>query len=360
MRVVLICSQGTELSKLELGNGLGYVPIELARDFHPVKDVVALFSLIKVLRRYQFDIVHSTTPKAGLLTAIGAFIYRVPVRLHTFTGQRWATLGGLIGWVTRISDKVIALLNTRCYADSASQRELLIREKIVPAKKIGIIGKGSLAGVDLDRFSRAKWGSSAVETKRNLSISQNSKVILFIGRITGDKGIAELLGAFGQLSNIDYDVDLVLLGPVDREYGRVFSGASSPVATNPRTHCIGYTDCPERYLAIADVLCLPSYREGFGTVVIEAAAMGVPTVGTRITGLCDAIADGTTGILVPPRDESGLFTALKQLLDEPELLSTLGAAARARCASEFDAQVINHALLNEYAHLLKRYLSDKG
>lgn len=358
VRVVLICSQGPELSKLRVGNGLSYVPIELAREFHPVKDVVALWSLIKVFRRYRFSIVHSTTPKAGLLTAIGAFICRVPVRLHTFTGQRWSTLSGLIGWFSRISDKAIALLNTRCYADSASQRELLIRRKIVPAKKIAVVAKGSLAGVDLDRFDREKWTNTAAETKRSLFINQNSKVILFIGRITEDKGIAELLAAFSRLSK-DYDVDLVLLGPIDRDYGRVFADASDFAATNPKVHWIGYTDCPERYLAVADVLCLPSYREGFGTVVIEAAAMGVPTVGTRITGLCDAVTDGKTGILVPPRSEKDLFSALKQLLDDPELLSTLGAAARARCVREFDARVVNHALVEEYAYLLQQNLREK-
>jgi len=359
MQVALICSEGPELSNVRFGAGLSYVAVDLARDFSPAKDLVALFLLIRIFRQYRFAIVHSTTPKAGLLTAISGFICRVPVRLHTFTGQRWATLKGAMHWLSRISDKVIARLNTCCYADSVSQRELLIRKKIVPARKIGVIGKGSLAGVDLDRFSRAKWASSAAETRRNLSISDSSKVILFIGRITGDKGIGELLSAFGQLSNLDYDADLVLLGPLDPDYEGIFSHASRPTATNPRIHYLGYRDCPERYLAITDVLCLPSYREGFGTVVIEAAAMAVPTVGTKITGLCDAIVDGVTGILVPPRNETALFNALRRLLENPELLSKLGSEARARCITDFDAKLINCGLLDEYARLLQHHFSRK-
>lgn len=354
MKVVLVSSDGPELSEIDIGRGLSHEIVEIPRSLHPLKDFAAFVRLIKVFHKHKFDIVHSTTPKSGLLSAIASFIVRVPLRFHTWTGQPWVTLKGHMRLGSRLADKIIGTLNTRCYADSESQRQFLVSEKIIAPEKIDVLCHGSLAGVDLDRFDPERWSSSAKQQiKRECSIHPASKVLIFIGRVTRDKGILELISAFRELLNLGYNVDLLMVGPYDQDCGGRDSIDFADIEQCSNIHYEGYTECPERYLAISDIFCLPSYREGFGTTVIEAAAMGIPTVGTRINGLIDAVLDGETGILVPPRDNCVLLAALKRLLDHPDELTRMGNAARRRCFQHFDANQVNQKVAEEYLNLLK-------
>jgi glycosyltransferase involved in cell wall biosynthesis len=335
------------------GSGLEYHCIDIPRSIQPMKDVMALIRLFKFFQKNTFDIVHSTTPKAGLLSALAGKMAGVPIRLHTWTGQQWVTMKGPKRFISRIADRLIGVLNTRCYADSHSQMRFLVQEGIVDKNKIAVIGENSLSGVDLKRFDPPKWSPEKKQKIRHeLSISATSKVIIFVGRIAKDKGIQELIGAFETLLSRGYELDLVLVGPLDQERGGDATVSAAELRKYARVHLTGYTASPEYYLSIADIFCLPSYREGFGTVVIEAAAMGLPAVGTNINGLVDAIVDGETGILVPPRDESALMTAMQRLLDEPELLMKMGQNARRRCVQNFSSEIINRALAMEYERLL--------
>lgn len=355
MNVVLISSDGQELSKIKTGLGLSHEVVEIPRSLSPLKDIIALIKLIKIFRKYKFDIVHSITPKAGLLSAIASFIARVPVRLHTWTGQRWVTLKGPMRWFSRFADRVIGILNTRCYADSQSQRWFLINERIIAPEKISVIGYGSLAGVDLNRFDPEQWTVSAKrQLKQELSIKPDSKVLIFIGRVTRDKGIFELLSAFRELLILGYDADLLIVGPFDQNCGGIGTINMDDLKQSPRIHYIEYAESPERYLGISDILCLPSYREGFSTVVIQAAAMGIPTIGTDISGIVDPVVDGVTGILVPPYDDKSLLRALKQLLDDTNLAYRMGKAARQRCVQQFNADIVNKKMAEEYMRLLRR------
>lgn len=354
MQVFLVSSAGSEWSQVRTGKGLSVEIIHIPRSFSPGQDFIALIRLTLFFMKHRFDIVHSTTPKAGLLTALAAFVTGIPVRLHTFTGQPWVTLKGAMRWAARAADKLIGALDTRCYADSCSQARFLVSEGIVDSQKIGVIGHGSLAGVDMERFNPDRWSlAMKQDIRQDLAISRTATVIVFIGRISPDKGICELIAAFDELLRRDYDADLLLVGPHDRDCGGVSSLDLKSAGESSRIHTTGYTECPERYLAIADIFCLPSYREGFGTVVIEAAAMGLPTVGTAIYGLTDAVVDGETGLLVPPRDECALLGALKNLLDDPDRRQALGRAARERCSAHFAAGIVNETVAREYLHLLR-------
>jgi|WetSurMetagenome_2_1015567.scaffolds.fasta_scaffold00106_22 glycosyltransferase involved in cell wall biosynthesis len=355
MDVCVICSAGHELSRFDFSGSLHYECVEIHRSISIWHDLTALVRLFRIFRKYGFVLVHSTTPKAGLLTAIAGFFAAVPIRLHTFTGQAWVNKRGAVRYISRLSDKVIALLNTKCYADSRSQLEFLVKEGIVPQNKIDVIGAGSLAGVDLDRFNPDLWTQEEKRRLRaGLGIADESRLLIFIGRITGDKGIIELTEAFNLLLRDNYNVDLLLLGPLDRDCGGLESMSTDYNFNSDRIHYTGYDDCPEKYLAISDILCLPSYREGFGTVVIEAAAMGVPCVGTDIYGLKDSIIDGHTGVLVPPRNVEALKDALRHILDNPDLLMQLGVNARKRVVEEFDSRTINQMTAQEYECLLEK------
>jgi glycosyltransferase involved in cell wall biosynthesis len=207
--------------------------------------------------------------------------------------------------------------------------------------------------VDLERFNASRFSEqNRAQTKGELGIPVDAPILLFVGRITGDKGVRELLAAFRELKQTGSRAHLVFVGPFDAERSVGNEITSSNIDEIPDTHAVGYTEQPEIYMAIADILCLPSYREGFGTVVIEAAAMSVPTVGTDIYGLSDAVVNGETGMLVPPRDSTALMQALSSLLDDPARCDAMGAAGRRRAEKLFDAKQVNERVIAEYRRLL--------
>jgi glycosyltransferase involved in cell wall biosynthesis len=353
--ITVVASDDELSAKISELQGVAYMPINISRNISPVSDLVSLFRLYRAFRACRFDIIHSTTPKAGLLCSIAGFLSRVPVRVHTFTGQPWVTMTGIKRGILKCCDKVIGVLNTHCYADSYSQREFLVDQKIVRPKKLTVIGSGSLAGVDLARFSRSRYSLEHNDSlKRELNISGEARVILFVGRITQDKGIQELIDAFQVLALNDDTLHLILVGPFE-ENGKKVVGSVTGSVVSSRIHSVGFSDEPEKYMAISDVLCLPSYREGFGTVVIEAAAMGVPTVGTDIYGLSDAVVDGVTGILVPPRSSQALVNSLESMLSNDRARSCMADNAFARANTDFDSVKCATLLLNEYKRLLNEH-----
>ncbi|MDD5240759.1 MAG: glycosyltransferase family 4 protein [Sulfuricella sp.] len=329
-------------------SGVHFHAIEIPRKMSPLADLRALVALYRFFRQGRFDVVHSVTSKAGLLCAIAAMAARVPTRLHTFIGQPWAGLSGAIKWIFKACDWLIARLNTQCYADSESQRAFLVAEGIADNVHIKILGAGSIAGVNLSRFEAGRFEKKLI--KAELSIPIGAQVIVFIGRITREKGIVELVAAFNLLSQKGFNnVFLLLVGPFESD-SHLPEATENDLERNPHIRVAGYTDTPEKYLAAADLFCLPSYREGFGSVVVEAAAMGVPTVATRVVGLVDAVVENETGLLVPPKDANALAEALARLLGNPQLRRELGMAAQARARALFDSAVVNRLVLNEYAN----------
>ena len=349
--LALVSSSGPELDELCSSLPVRCFAIPMVRKTSPMLDLRALLALTRYFRRERFDIVHSSTPKAGLLTALAGRAAHIPVRIHTYTGQVWVELHGLMRWMTRESDKLIARLNTHCYADSYSQRNFLVDERIVDAQRISVLGEGSLSGVDLERFDPTLPTWRRAETRKRLGLAETSVVIIFVGRVTRDKGVTELIEAFRTLQQRYKDIDLVLAGPYESIRDTLPTGSLKELSTNTHIHSVGFASRPEEYLAIADVFCLPSYREGFGSVVIEAGAMNLPSVATRVTGLVDSVVDGETAILVPPKDAIALARALKEMIESADLRHQMGRAARQWVVQHFDAAVINRAVVDEYFRL---------
>ena len=354
--VTLVSSSGQEVSLLTGIPGIRFYHVEIPRKISLKHDLLALWELFKLFHRERYDIVHSATPKAGMLTAMAAYLARIPVRLHTFTGQPWMEMHGILRYVAKIGDKVTASLNTQCYADSFSQREFIIEEQVATSKQIRVIGAGSLAGVDLHRFNPEAWATRKDSILADLGINPGAKVITFIGRLTKDKGIDELVMAFVSLRNSGLECVLLLVGPKETDWSRLSINVRYIIENNSGIHCVGYSSEPERYLAVTDIFCLPSYREGFGNVVIEAAAMGVPSVGTDIVGLRDAVVDGVTGLLVAPKDVDALIKGLEKLLDNPQMRLEMSQRAISRVRHEFDSTIVSAEILNEYDRLARRYL----
>ncbi|AWM93521.1 glycosyltransferase family 1 protein [Pseudomonas sp. 31-12] len=348
MAVTVITSRDEMSDELTKNKSLTYVPVNIEREINLIKDFLSLVALIRTFRKNKFDIIHSTTPKAGLLCAIAGVFSGTKIRLHTFTGQPWATMSGVKRSILKLCDRIIGLLNTHCYADSESQKNFLVSSGIIKREKISVIGAGSIAGIDLNRFDPSRYTSEQLSMLRDdLHIPELGKILLFVGRITPEKGIKELVSAFAEIVNKDSNIFLVFVGPFESS-GKNIVEQVTDVSVRKNIKIVGYSDEPEKYMALADLLCLPSYREGFGTVVIEAAAMGTPTIGTDIYGLSDAIVDGKTGVLVPVRDSVALETAILSTLNNAPLMSAMGTAARDRACSDFGANICSDLLINEY------------
>lgn len=351
--VTLITSAGEELNRVNFGPRLRHLEVEIPRKLRPWRDLMALIKLVRIFRSERFDIVHSTTPKAGLLCAIGGVLARVPIRLHTFTGQTWVTLNGIMREVAKLADRIIGSLCTHCYADSHSQMRFLIQQGIVASEKISVIGSGSLAGIDLQRFDPERFSKHhRVDLKSHLGIYNSNPLLIFVGRVCKDKGVWELLEALEILRGEGKQTELLLLGPFDASGAEDLKALEQKIGELSNVHFLGYVKRPEEFLAISDIMCLPSYREGFGTVVLEAAALRVPTVGSAIYGLSDAIVDGETGLLAPPKDAPALAKVISKLLDNPELRENMSDAARRRCVEEFDDEKVSANLIDAYVHWL--------
>jgi glycosyltransferase involved in cell wall biosynthesis len=328
----------------------------IEREIAPFADVAGLVQLTRILRRGGYSAVHSLTPKAGLLTAIAAFAARVPVRLHTYTGQVWATRKGARRRFLKAFDVLIAKLDTHVLADSLSQRDFLRSEGVLARDQGIVLAKGSVCGVDAERFRPDDAARTSVRAA--LGIAPDALVFLFVGRLTHDKGVLDLAHAFSRLALLRENTFLVLVGP---DEDGTSAGIREACATcGARVRFVGYTQDPERYMAASDVFCLPSHREGFGSVVVEAAAAGLPAIGSRIYGIVDAIEDGRTGLLVEPANPGDLAAAMQRLADDAVFRQSLGKAARERALKDFSQAALTGALLEFYGSVLHASGSRRG
>ncbi|MDD5298967.1 MAG: glycosyltransferase family 4 protein [Gallionella sp.] len=327
-----------------------FIPLAIERKASPWRDMLALVQLVILFRRERFDLVHSIMPKTGFLSMLAAWLAGVPHRVHTFTGQVWASKRGLKRRIFKSFDKLIVLFATHIIVDSPSQRDFLAAEGVLPQGKGIVIGHGSICGVDAQRFHPDTQLRDAVRTE--LDISSDQTVILFLGRLNRDKGMLDLAVAFADIAAQHNDIILVLVGAEeDVPFTRIQEICG---AHRDRLRRVTFTPNPERYMAAADIFCLPSYREGFGQVIIEAGASGVPSVASRIYGITDAIEDGQTGLLFPAGDVAALTQALLKLIANRELRQKMGEAARVRALELFPSQKITREVLALYSGLLCR------
>lgn len=316
---------------------LGFVNLPIRRKPSLLSDLMCLLSMTRMVRDLSPQVMLTVTPKAGLLGALSAWFNRVPVRVHIFTGQVWATRMGVVRLVLKALDRLIAKISTAPLADSQSQIDFLEGEGIAPKGRIRCIHQGSISGVDSQRFSPSAVNLFPVRQQHG--VPEGDVVFVFVGRLTRDKGIGEMLQAFEQVNKQFADSTLLVVGP-DEE------NIEQSAAPHPKIRFVGKTSQPEAYMAAADVFVLPSYREGFGTVVIEAASCGTPTVATNIYGLSDAVVDGETGLLVPVRDSNKLAAALLQLATDSEKRKKMGEAARQRALVQFSQHAVSTFLVN--------------
>ncbi len=319
------------------------IDIPIQRKISPWSDLRCYFKLKHLFKREKFTLVHSVSPKAGLLAMIAARRVKVPVRLHTFTGQVWSTKTGLKRAILKAFDRAIANRTTVALVDSKTQMEFLVKHNIVGESSSKVLGDGSISGVDCERFKPNP--QVRLDVRQQLGTDMSSVVMLFVGRLKKEKGILELVEAFSKAKTTCQEMELWLVGPDEED-------VQQKVGLLEGIKYVSFTSEPQQYMASADILCLPSYREGFGSVIIEAGACGIPSIGSNIYGLQDAIVDGETGILVKPKSVDALATAMLQLSQDESLRVQMGKAAQKRAIDSFPHDLLTDAILNMYSELL--------
>jgi glycosyltransferase involved in cell wall biosynthesis len=324
------------------------IHINIQRKPSIIADIKALYNLICIFKIEKFDLVHSTTPKAGLLTQIAGRLSNIKVRLHTFTGQVWANKTGYKRKILKVIDRIIGYLPTHLLTDSHSQKQILEKEKIVPLNKITVLGLGSICGVELNKFKKMDK-SEKHAFKRSLGFNEEDFIYLYLGRLNKDKGIFDLIKAFEYVYEKRKDICLLLVG---RDEENILDLVQRHHLYNKAIFYKGFTKEPQKFMAMANVFCLPSYREGFGSVIIEASACGTPSIGTNIYGLSDAIEDNKSGLLCNVNDPNDLSDKMLTLVNDTEMLYLFSTYGVERVRKHFDSQKISEYLVAYYHKIL--------
>jgi glycosyltransferase involved in cell wall biosynthesis len=347
--VALVTSPGSELSTLA-HEGVPVHAVPMQRGISPIRDFVSVCRMVWLMLKLRPDIVHSYTPKAGLVCMLAAWVCRVPVRVHTFTGLIWPTAQGWKQSLLKVVDRLLCACATHIVPEGAGVLQDLQMGQIT-GKQLRVIGHGNIAGVDVGHFSPLDSGLASACTllRQRFGIGITDFVYVFVGRLNRDKGFNELLAAFGHLPD---HCRLLVVGGVD-ETAPISDHVVQTLKSHPRIHWLGFQQDIRPALQAANVLVLPSYREGFPNVVLQAGAMERPVIATNISGCNEVITPGLNGWLVPVKDAAALAVTMHQALNSStDVLQAMGRSARERVVDRFERGAHWQRMLSFYtSHL---------
>ena len=346
--VVSVSSPGPEVQHLR-EMGVKCIEVSMERHISLSKDIVSLWKLIKVFRKEKPDIVHSMTPKAGMLCMLAAWICRVPVRIHTFTGLVWPTASGLKRKILMATDWLTCACATHVIPEGEGVKTDLLSHGITH-KPLKVLGYGNVRGIDLEHYARTE----EVMRKADKIRVKDVFTFMFVGRIVRDKGINELVAAFKRLQTRVPKTRLILVGEYENSLDPITPEARKEIDDNPCILAVGKQKDVRPWLAASDALVFPSYREGFPNVVIEAGAMGLPSIVTDINGSREIIQDGVNGLIVPSKNEDALLKEMERLVEDAALASYLASHARRLVASRYEQGYVKQCLLDFYRQIIHK------
>ncbi len=350
--VIAVSGEGEDLQEVQKREGVRTVSANMKREISPLKDLFALLLLYHILRKERPDIVHSITPKAGLLSMLAGKAAGVPIRIHTFTGLVFPSRIGVMQKILIAMDRILCWAATNVYPEGEGVRQDLINYKIT-SKQLSVLGNGNVNGIDLQYFSpSAVRGQDAELLKRLLGICPEDFVFIFVGRLVGDKGINELITAFAEIVKEKKHVRLLLVGPTEADLDPLQGETLQEIEHNPDIISVGFQKDVRPYFAISDCLVFPSYREGFPNVVMQAGAMGLPAVVSDINGCNEIVIDGKNGRIVPPKNTRQLKQVMLEMMEDRILFQHLKSHARPMIQSRYEQSIVWNALLDEYRKLL--------
>lgn len=357
-----ISSSGSYLDLVSQREGVATFGIDMERGISPVKDILSLYHLYVHFKKESPSIVHSITPKAGLLSMLAAKFAGVPIRMHTFTGLIFPAKTGLTKKILIAMDRLLCWAATNVYPEGNGVKNDLINYRITP-KPLKVLANGNVNGIDVHYFSEAQvFHKQKNNLKKELNIGANDFVFVFIGRLVKDKGINELVDAFCKLAekrelNTEKEssskIKLLLVGPEEQELSPLLPETLEMIRNNSDIISVGFQQDVRPYFAISDALVFPSYREGFPNVVMQAGAMGLPSIVTDINGCNEIIIHDKNGVIIPPKDENALLEAMNYFLNYPDEIQRMAANARPLIMERYEQWKVWEALLEEYRSLLQ-------
>lgn len=343
---VVVTSPGEALEKFRSEcPQIKTIELPMERHISLLKDFRALLKMIGVMMRERPYVVHSMTPKAGLLSMVAAWLTGVPVRIHTFTGLIWPTAVGGKRKILMLMDRILCACATHVIPEGQGVLNDL-RDYGVCHKPMRVLGYGNVMGVDMERFNPGRFVPTVVENK--------PFTFVFVGRIVGDKGVNELVEAFTRLHDKYFDTRLVLVGSYEKQLDPVSELTQNRINTSNAIEACGpkYGDDLLQMYVDADCFVMPSYREGFPNTVLEAGAMGIPSIVTDINGSREIIIEGENGMIVPSKDANALYFAMERMLTDNEARNAMAAKARGLIASRFDKNFVQQCLIDFYKEVL--------
>ncbi len=345
--VIALSGQDRDLEEIAEREGVRTIGVTMQRHISPMRDLVSLFKLICVFRKERPDMVHSMTPKAGLLSMMAAWVTRVPRRVHTFTGLVWPTATGLSRRILMFTDWLTCACATHVIPEGKGVMDDL--QKHITRKPMRVLGYGNVRGVDMTYWNRDNVYKAQLDSIRD----EGKFTYLFVGRIVSDKGINELIAAFMRLRQTN-DVRLVLVGnyednldPISSETRKHIEACDDIVYVGPQ-----YGKDLLAYYAASDCFVFPSYREGFPNTVLEAGAMGLPSVVTDINGSREIIENGKNGIIVPSKDVDALMAAMRRMAEDSDMRERMASEARPMIASRYEQGFVRQCLLDFYKEIM--------
>lgn len=348
--VIAISSNEEKMKLISKSEGVKVYTLELTRKITPIKDLIAVYKLCRILRKEKPFIVHSHTPKAGIVGMMAAFLMKVPHRLHTVAGMPLLEAVGVKRKLLDIVEKVTYKFATKIYPNSYGLKEIIVDLEFASSIKLKVIANGSSNGIDTDFFSPSACSKENNEALRHkLNIVDNDFVFIFVGRIVGDKGVNELALAFDRLSSRQANIKLLLVGSEEKELDPLTSATNEIIKNNLNIISVGYQDDVRPYLSIANALVFPSYREGFPNVVMQAGAMQIPAIVTDINGCNEIVREGVNGLIVPVKDVDSLYDRMRLLLTlSNEQQEQMGIISRSEMMRKYGREFVWQSLLDEY------------
>ena len=347
--ITFICDEDEAFAK-ELPEFIHFQPVSMKRGIS-FGGILSTWKLCRIFRKERFDLVQYSTPNASLYASLAAWLARVPNRLYCQWGIAYVGFSGLKRKIFKFVEKIVCCLSTKIEPDSFGNLSFSMEEGLYSEKKCAVIHHGSACGVDLQKFDHSQKTRYREEMRTSLGLGNDSFSFIFVGRITGDKGINELFSAFQAHLTDHPDSRLLLVGNPEKSASVDEALFQWALSCENVIFC-GFTNNVEQYLAAADAYILPSYREGFGSATIEAEAMGLPVIVTDISGPTEAMEEGKTGLVVPVKDAKALCEAMNCLSENAELCELFGENGKKMVADKFDQKILLEKILEDRSQIL--------
>jgi glycosyltransferase involved in cell wall biosynthesis len=352
--VTMISAEGAEIKNIVNNEGCKHLIFSLIRKITPIQDLKTTYKLYRFLKKEKPQIVHTHTPKAGIVGMLASYLANVPNRLHTVAGLPLLESKGVKRTLLNFVEKLTYACATKVYPNSFGLKAIIIEAQFCKVSKLKVLANGSSNGIDTSSFNPANFSKEQNKIlRKELALAEEDVVFIFVGRLVRDKGINELVAAFDTLSKRFQNIKLLLVGAFESDLDPLNNHTLKIIDDNSAILSAGFQQDVRPYFAIADALVFPSYREGFPNVVLQAGAMGLPAIVSDINGCNEIIKEEENGLIISVKNAEAIYKAMKRVLEDPALKNTLQNNARNRITELYEQQIVWEALLKEYKSLEK-------